>query len=257
MAQGFGESLERLATQTGVVDATLDFKVSSGLTRPDFFDWPKRLSSQVAKLQPDVVVICFGGNDAQPIKAQNGKTYQVSDPEWKAEYERRGGRGHGLPRSRRPQGHLGRHAQRPLRRLQRPSAGAVGGGEGPSGQSSGVSLVDTWDMFSSPDGAYADYVVDETDNQAKLIRADDGYHLNFDGANKLARAIDVVVNDEIKARGGSIGEAACYGVSSGGRYSTPRSPRRTSIDAIHPPSTPKCSSSRRLEPSARVSSASS
>jgi uncharacterized protein len=205
MAQGFGEALERLATQTGVVDATLDFKVSSGLTRPDFFDWPKRLSSQVAKLQPDVVVICFGGNDAQPIKAQDGKTYQVSDPAWKTEYERRVGAAMdflgadgrkviwvGTPNARSDDFNI---------RLQVLWAAV----KDQAASHPGVSLVDTWDMFSSPDGAYADYVVDETDNQAKLMRADDGYHLNFDGANKLARAIDVVVNDEIKARGGQAG----------------------------------------------------
>src|SRR5207248_4519629 len=67
-AQGFGESLERLAGGTGLVTPTLDFKVSSGLTRPDFFDWPKRLQDQVRKLRPDVVVVDFGGNDAQPIQ---------------------------------------------------------------------------------------------------------------------------------------------------------------------------------------------
>ncbi len=205
MAQGFGESLERLATQTGVVDATLDFKVSSGLTRPDFFDWPKRLSTQVAKLRPDVVVICFGGNDAQPIKAQNGKTYQVSDPEWKAEYERRVGAAMdflgadgrkviwvGTPNARSDDFNV---------RLQ-VLWSAV---QDQAANHGGVSLVDTWNMFSSPDGAYADYVVDETDHQAKLMRADDGYHLNFDGANKLARAIEAVVIDEIKARGGQVG----------------------------------------------------
>jgi hypothetical protein len=176
--------------------------VSSGLTRPDFFDWPKRLSSQVAKLQPDVVVICFGGNDAQPIKAQDGKTYQVSDPAWKTEYERRVGAAMdflgadgrkviwvGTPNARSDDFNI---------RLQVLWAAV----KDQAASHPGVSLVDTWDMFSSPDGAYADYVVDETDNQAKLMRADDGYHLNFDGANKLARAIDVVVNEEIKARGG-------------------------------------------------------
>lgn len=202
MAQGFGESLERLATNTGVVDATLDFKVSSGLTRPDFFDWPKRLSSQVAKLQPDVVVISFGGNDAQPIKAQDGNTYQVTDPHWKDEYERRVGAAMdflaadgrkliwvGTPNARSDDFNA---------RLQVLWAAV----RDQAAKHPGVGLIDTWDMFSSPDGGYADYIVDETDNQAKLMRADDGYHLNLDGANKLARAIEAVVDDEVKARGG-------------------------------------------------------
>jgi len=40
MAQIFGSSLENLAEDTGFVKARLSYKVSSGLSRPDFFDWP-------------------------------------------------------------------------------------------------------------------------------------------------------------------------------------------------------------------------
>ena len=50
---------------------------------------------------------------------------------------------------------------------------------------------------------------------------------------------------------------AAWSPSSAGRKSNFRSPRRTSVDAIQPPSAPKCSSSSWLEPSASVSSSSS
>ena len=35
--------------------------------------------------------------------------------------------------------------------------------------------------------------------------ADDGFHLNLDGANKLARSIEAEIESEIKARGGKLG----------------------------------------------------
>ena len=48
----------------------------------------------------------------------------------------------------------------------------------PSGR---VTLVDTWAMFQSPNGGYADFIVDD-DGEAKLMRQDDGFHLNLVGA---------------------------------------------------------------------------
>jgi uncharacterized protein len=67
-----------------------------------------------------------------------------------------------------------------------------------------VSFVDVWAMFQSPSGGYADYIVDD-DGQAKLMRQNDGFHLNLDGANKLARAIEAQIENEITARGGKLG----------------------------------------------------
>jgi lysophospholipase L1-like esterase len=66
-----------------------------------------------------------------------------------------------------------------------------------------VAFVDTWAMFQSPSGGYADFIVDN-DGEAKLMRQDDGFHLNLDGANKLARAIEAEVEKEITARGGRL-----------------------------------------------------
>jgi hypothetical protein len=178
--------------------------VSSGLTRPDFFDWPKHLQDQVRKIRPDIVVVDFGGNDAQPIKTADGKQYDVTDPQWLGEYAKRVGQTMdflsadgrkviwvGTPNARDPdftnrlailrQAEMQEAAKRPQ-----------------------VTFVDTWTMFQSPSGGYADYIVDD-DGQAKLMRQNDGFHLNLDGANKLARAIEAAVEKEVTARGGKLG----------------------------------------------------
>ena len=72
------------------MDSVLDYKVSSGLTRPDFYDWPRRMQQKMSEVGPQIVVVTFGGNDAQPIKV-DGKGYDVAAPEWSAEYGRRVG----------------------------------------------------------------------------------------------------------------------------------------------------------------------
>jgi hypothetical protein len=203
-AQGFGESLERLAGATGLVAPTLDFKVSSGLTRPDFFDWPKRLQDQMRKVRPDIVVIDFGGNDAQQIKTQDGNTYDPSDPKWLAEYSRRVGETMdflmqdgrkviwvGTPNAK-DDGFTARLAV--LRQAEQQEAA----------KRPQVAFVDVWAMFQSPSGGYADYIVDD-DGQAKLMRQNDGFHLNLDGANKLARAIEAQIEKEVTGRGGKLG----------------------------------------------------
>ena len=60
-----GQSLQADLANTGVVTATLDGKESTGLTRPDYFNWPAELQADLPKYQPQVVVIMVGANDPQ------------------------------------------------------------------------------------------------------------------------------------------------------------------------------------------------
>ena len=68
----FGPYLEELLDETGVAETTVDYKVSSGLSRPDFFDWPAHLRRQLPDVDPDIVVVTFGGNDAQGMALADG-----------------------------------------------------------------------------------------------------------------------------------------------------------------------------------------
>ncbi|MGZ4673549.1 MAG: DUF459 domain-containing protein, partial [Ilumatobacteraceae bacterium] len=94
----FGPYLEKLMKQTGMVKTTLDYKVSSGLSRPDFFDWPTYFAQQIPAVNPDIVVVTFGGNDAQGLRNVD-KTWAVQhspgsggdDTDWRAEYAKRVG----------------------------------------------------------------------------------------------------------------------------------------------------------------------
>ncbi len=204
-AHDFGQALERLSGKTGLIDPTLDFKVSSGLVRPDFFDWPKHLEEQVGKLRPDIVVIDFGGNDTQGIQLDDGAAIQdVLSPEWSVEYARRvgkvmdfltqGGRKLiwvGVPNAVDDQqtAHLA-----VLRKVYQDEVA----------KRPDVTFVDPWPLFESPQHRYADYVADD-DGQVRQMRQSDGFHLSFDGANRLARHIETEVERVLVARGAKLG----------------------------------------------------
>ena len=60
-----GGSLQNALAATGVVQATLDGKEATGLTRPDYFSWPNELTSDLGKVNPQVIVVMMGANDPQ------------------------------------------------------------------------------------------------------------------------------------------------------------------------------------------------
>lgn len=65
-----------------------DWKGSTGLVRTDYFDWPAKLTSDMAQHDPDVVILGFGGNDTQGFTI-DGQVLALGTPEWAAEYQKR------------------------------------------------------------------------------------------------------------------------------------------------------------------------
>ncbi len=84
---------------------TLHYENATGLTRPDFFDWPAALADDMDDPPAaEVVFLLFGGNDAQGLVTPDGdaSSRRSTDPAWQAEYGRRVGAGDGPPAGRRP-----------------------------------------------------------------------------------------------------------------------------------------------------------
>ncbi|MGI9647085.1 MAG: SGNH/GDSL hydrolase family protein [Acidimicrobiia bacterium] len=80
-AELFGPALVNRSTDTGVIDATVDFRFISGLSRPDYFDWPSYLAGELPEVQPDAAVVIFGGNDAQDV-AVGGEHFELGTDAW-------------------------------------------------------------------------------------------------------------------------------------------------------------------------------
>ena len=207
----FGPYLETLLAQTGIVTTKLDYKVSSGLSRPDFFDWPAHFRETIPVVQPDIVVVTFGGNDPQGLSIADG-TFIVDMPtgaeggdvEWRAEYAKRVGEvmdflsadGRtlvwvGIPNDDNADVTRRLAVQNEVvqsEALKRPQ----------------VVFIDTWKRFSGRQGNWAEYVIDPRDGVGKDVRADDGFHLNQTGAEILALDIADALRGVLRARGAAI-----------------------------------------------------
>jgi hypothetical protein len=204
----FGPYLQTLLDGTGVVETQLDYKVSSGLARPDFFDWPAEIDRKLPEVNPDIVVATFGGNDAQGLADGTGE-FIIGDPvaneaEWTAEYQSRvgavmdqlteGGRTLiwvGIPNDDNP--------EVTARMAIQDQAAKAAAAERPE-----VIFIDTWKRFSGRDGNWAEFVIDPRDGEGKDVRADDGFHLNQTGAEILAIDIAQAIRDTLRAQGAAI-----------------------------------------------------
>ena len=64
-------------------------KVSSGLARPDFFDWEREMAALAATHRPDTVIVMIATNDNQTLTRPDGSKVAFGRPGWDAEYARR------------------------------------------------------------------------------------------------------------------------------------------------------------------------
>lgn len=67
MGSPLGGMLDKALRKVGHVVARR-VKASSGLARPDFYDWKVELEKAIAEHDPDIVVLQLGSNDFQPIR---------------------------------------------------------------------------------------------------------------------------------------------------------------------------------------------
>jgi hypothetical protein len=185
MVGQFGPMLENRAEEGSLVHVTeVVYEFSSGLTRPDFLDWPVKLREVTAAQDPEVVVLFFGGNDAQAMQIE-GTWYDFASPIWLAEYRQRvetvmsdlSAAGvdtywMGMPIVR----DVGfRQNVQLMNEIYRSSAEKF----------ELVTFVDSWPVFTGPDGGYSEYLTDENGDLVDM-RLNDGIHLTTAGAIRLA-----------------------------------------------------------------------
>lgn len=195
MVGQFGPMLDDRVSRSEMVQAEIVFEFESGLSRPDFLDWPARLERVSEELDPDVFVLYFGGNDAQAIYQPEGEWIDFGTPEWEAEYRRRvdgvmaslGESGHwvywmGMPIVR---SDTFRSRVRLLNEIY----------ESEAARHPRVTFVEAWSVFAGPDGGYSEYLTDPQGNLVDM-RLDDGVHYTTAGAIRLAEVVYGVLAED-------------------------------------------------------------
>lgn len=194
LAAGLGYYAERVF-RPRLVRVSRQGRLSTGLTRPDYFNWPVAMGRIVDAFDPDLVIVMLGENDHQSIKTASGeRVAPIGTSGWAAEYRARveammriaasGGAKvvwAGLPMS--SDARFREHSRRQNAHFERAAR-----------SSPDVVYFDTWERFSAPRGGYTAYV--REGGRVQLIREGDGLHFNALGYTILAREIAVLARGE-------------------------------------------------------------
>ncbi|HJR93607.1 MAG TPA: DUF459 domain-containing protein [Acidimicrobiia bacterium] len=195
MVGQFGPMLQNRANQSGMVETEFVYEFESGLSRPDFVDWPARLEEVGQELDPDVFVLYFGGNDAQAIYMPDGTWIDFDTPEWEEEYRRRvdevmtmleaDGRWiywMGLPV-------VASETFQPRVDLMNSIYQDVAAGH------PRVTFIEARSVFTGPEGGYSEYLTDASGDLVDM-RLDDGVHYTTAGAIRLAEVVYQVLAED-------------------------------------------------------------
>jgi uncharacterized protein len=195
LASGLGTGAERVFNPTLVRVSDLG-RISTGLARPDYFDWPASMQELVNGYRPDLVIVMLGENDAQSLVNTRGQVETaVGTHAWPAAYTERvqafariatsGGARLvwvGLPIVR----DAGR---RDLLQRQNEIFQAM------TNVVPNTAFLDTWNMFATRNGGYTAYLR-EPNGHLDVVREPDGIHLNPLGYQLVAgAAADLAIAD--------------------------------------------------------------
>jgi hypothetical protein len=183
LAGSLGPALGEIAGATGVVQPYFDSRVSSGLASPGFFDWPDHATTEMARLDPEVVVFIIGTNDWT----------EVSTADWKADYE---ATVDSMMKTLIGPGRTVYWLGAPTLKQEAMDKAVVevnAAAQEVAKRHKEVHYVDTYKLFSDRDGTFSFDLPDES-GETVTMRAGDGVHLTTDGADYLARNVYKLVD---------------------------------------------------------------
>jgi uncharacterized protein len=178
---------------TGVVTATIDGKEATGLTRPDYFNWPAELQSDLSRYDPQVVVVMMGANDPQDFPGPPDVPY--GSAQWDALYSQRASSFMqeassagapviwvGMPPMLSP----GLSAA--MRHIDAIDQAAAA-------RDPAVIYLPTWTLIGTPQGRYTPYL--DVGGQEVNVREPDGTHIAPGGAGIISQSVLNVMRDQL------------------------------------------------------------
>jgi len=197
---GMGETLEGELIKYNNVMVKRNGEVSSGLSRPDYFDWPSEARKLVLEQKPNIVIIMLGSNDAQSFtKNSDSKNIVLNygTKEWDSEYAQRVSdflkifeENHifvfwiGLPIMKNENysekvRHLNSIYEKEIQDYKN------------------AYFISTWDLFADEKGNYTDYLTDEK-GRSQLARLQDGVHFSYIGGQIAVKEVIKKMGERIK-----------------------------------------------------------
>jgi len=183
IANDLGNGMRAYFANNANVNVVTNTRHSTGLVRPDYFDWNAEARRFVRGTKADAIVVVMGGNDRQNIRTDGRRLNRFTKP-WLAEYERRVARFMGiLQNAKAPVYWVGlppvrsnvmsRNYRQMNSIFQRQAA------------KHNIRFVSVWDALSDERGRYTSFGRDPQGVRRQL-RSEDGMHFNPQGRLTLA-----------------------------------------------------------------------
>lgn len=194
MLEGLGPRIERDLKSIPQMRVIRSGKYSSGLTRPDFYNWNTQAQQLIASYQPQVIITQFGGNDGQTITDNRGRRIPYGGKGWDDAYKQKVDdfmriiskvkRVYWLelPIAATPD-----FTEKFIRMNRIHSEVAA---KYPT-----ITYVKTWERFA-PNGRFANVLPDNEGRKA-VVKASDGVHLTEHGAKIMSSILMDYVREDI------------------------------------------------------------
>jgi len=191
LGDGIWAGLYRLLPKADGYKVTKHSRVSTGLVRKDYYDWPKAVRQIVAKNRVDVAIVMIGTNDRQTIV--EGGRHALRSANWEDIYK---ARIDDMTQVLKDEG-----AQ--VYWVELPAMRSVGFGRDmryfndlfrERASVNGITFVPTWQQMLDENGKYSAYGFDDR-GRKRLMRANDGIHFTMRGYVKLASLVTNAMAD--------------------------------------------------------------
>ena len=197
LADGIWAGIYRALRTDGRFEIDRHTRVSSGLSRPDFYDWDQSLDTFLASEDLNIAVVSIGLNDGQPVYHDGRWDHDFATPEWDEIYAQRVSDFMaqldaadipsfwvGLPTVRSDD--FGERVAHMNSIYQSAASGF-----------DNVHFVSTTEVTADTSGAYSAYLEDE-DGRQRLMRANDGIHFTSRGYERLGISLVAAMQRELE-----------------------------------------------------------
>jgi hypothetical protein len=181
-----GTELKRQLEAHRGIEVSRFAKLGTGLSRPDVFDWEKKVKALLKTERPDVVVAMFGGNDAQGLYDKAKRPHVYGTEGWFKEYRRRvdsfirvaSAQGAQVVMLGMPVMRSAKFSRR-MERVNKVTREAC--------EAAGAVYLATWDLIATPTGAYQQSITH--DGETDEARLEDGIHFAKLGAKRVGERL--------------------------------------------------------------------
>lgn len=183
-----GQPLVNDLANTGVVTPTLDGRVDTGLSRPDYFNWPAELQVDLTNSRPQLVVVMIGANDPQSL-VDGSTVTPYGSPAWSTAYGQRVGAF--IDEANAAGAHVLWVGMPPMAGSQLNNEMQVVNSVVQSqvtAHSTGASYLSSTPVLGDAQGNFTAYLADGSGAEVN-VRTPDGIHLAPGGGERLSQAV--------------------------------------------------------------------